>query len=85
MPRTAKLNRILLCVVVFVVVFTVYITSPIMTPYDSRWSIHTSMSIIHEGNTDLNEYSSELREMENNNCPILLVFSSVFFVVAVVT
>jgi cell division protein FtsL len=52
-------NRFLVAII-FLVVFSVYIFSPKITPYDSRWSIHTSMSIIHEGNTDLNEYKQAI-------------------------
>ena len=59
MSYTTKSN-ILLCVTVFIVVFITYISSPIITPYDSRWSIHTSLSIIQQGNTDLNEYKKDI-------------------------
>jgi len=37
-------------------VFIVYAVSPNATPFDSRWSVHTAVSILREGNTDLNEY-----------------------------
>ncbi len=60
----SKRNNIIYCSVVFFTIFLAYITSPIITPYDSRWSVHTSMSIIQEGNTDLDEYKDELIENE---------------------
>ncbi len=52
--------NIVSCAIVFIVVFIAYISSPIITPYDSRWSVHTSLSIIQQGNTDLNEYTEEI-------------------------
>lgn len=47
-------------VALFCGVFSVYLASPIATPADSRWTIHTALSLIHERNADLNEYSGEL-------------------------
>jgi len=41
---------------IFVIVFALYINSSVITSSDSRWSLHTAMSIIKEGNTDLDEY-----------------------------
>jgi len=46
--------------VLFLGVFAVYLASPIATPADSRWTIHTALSLIHERNADLNEYTAEL-------------------------
>ncbi len=37
-------------------VFLMYAVSPNATPFDSRWSVHTAVSILWEGNTNLNEY-----------------------------
>lgn len=31
-----------------------------MMSFDSRWSIHTGLSILHEGNTNLDEYEKEI-------------------------
>jgi len=45
----------------FCVVFLVYVISPIATPFDSRWTIHTALSLIHEHNADLNEYEPQLK------------------------
>ena len=47
-------------ITVFVVVYLVYLSSPIMLSLDSHWSIHTSLSMIYESNTDLNEYMPEI-------------------------
>ncbi len=48
--------------VTFFFVFFVYILSPKITPYDSRWSIHTCISILNEFNTDLDEFKKEIIE-----------------------
>jgi hypothetical protein len=53
-------KNVVLSIIIFIVVFGVYVTSPIITSYDSRWSVHTSLSIIHEGNTDLDEYKKQI-------------------------
>ena len=45
---------------VFLIVFILHFASPIITSFDSRWSIHTAMSIIKEGNTDLDEYKKQI-------------------------
>ncbi|HWE23149.1 MAG TPA: hypothetical protein VG496_04330 [Myxococcales bacterium] len=50
------MNRRLLLAAVFVVVFAVHVLSPVMTSWDSRWTIPTAVSIVHEGNADLDEY-----------------------------
>jgi len=36
--------------------FVVYAVSPVATPFDSRWSVPTDISILDHGDTDLNEY-----------------------------
>jgi len=41
---------------VFLTVLLVHAFSKNETPYDSRWTIHTTLSILREGNTDLSEY-----------------------------
>jgi hypothetical protein len=41
---------------VFLIVLTGHALSPNATPFDSRWTIHTSASILREGNTNLDEY-----------------------------
>ncbi|MBE0657032.1 MAG: hypothetical protein IH602_05035 [Bryobacteraceae bacterium] len=44
----------------FLLVFLVYLVSPNATPFDSRWTVHTALSLIHEHNADLNEYTALL-------------------------
>jgi hypothetical protein len=51
-----RLPELILPILVFLVVFAAYFRSPVLTSFDSRWSIHTAMSIIREGNTNLDEY-----------------------------
>lgn len=41
---------------IFLVSFTVYFSSENSGSSDAKWTIHTAMSIIKEGNTDLDEY-----------------------------
>ena len=42
--------------ILYLFVFAIYLISPCATPFDSRWTIPTALSMIHEHNTDLNEY-----------------------------
>ncbi len=57
-----RTNTSALCFIIFSVVFLVYIASPRATSLDSRWSVHTSLSILKEGNTDLDEYREIIEE-----------------------
>lgn len=42
---------------IFLCVFlTHFVGSKIATPFDSKWTLYTALSIIQEGNTDLDEY-----------------------------
>src|SRR5438477_4077061 len=41
---------------VFLVVLPAHVLSPNATPFDSRWTIPVALSILHEGNTNLDEY-----------------------------
>lgn len=45
----------------FAFTFLVYVASPIATPFDSRWTVYTALSLIREHNADLNEFDSALR------------------------
>lgn len=56
--------RFAVCASIFLVVFVAHLLSPNATPFDSRWSIFTAHSLLHEGNADLNEFSATLREQE---------------------
>jgi hypothetical protein len=46
---------------VSVIVLIVHAASPICTSFDSRWTIHTAASILHDGDTALDEYEPYLR------------------------
>lgn len=54
--RSQTIKQAFLIVTLFAVVFTSYLSSPIITSFDSKWSIHVAMSMIKEGNIDLDEY-----------------------------
>jgi hypothetical protein len=41
---------------IFLVVFVIHFASGLSFASDSKWTIHTALSIIREGNTDLDEY-----------------------------
>lgn len=56
----SKIIRYLVLALLLLLVFTVYLYSPISQVGDSIWAAHTSVSIIKEGNTNLDEYSGEL-------------------------
>jgi hypothetical protein len=49
-------KEILISLLVFLTVYAVYLNSGNAVPLDSMWTIPTSMSILKQGNTDLNEY-----------------------------
>lgn len=52
----AKLREACLIVLISVVVLAVYLNSSSRFSFDSKWSIHTALSLVREGNTDLDEY-----------------------------
>jgi hypothetical protein len=54
--RLRLAQEMLLTLLVFVVVLTGYVTSRNITSFDSVWSMHTTMSLLREGNTNLDEY-----------------------------
>ena len=39
-----------------VVAFVAHVASPIRTSFDSRWAIHTAVSLVYRGDADLDEY-----------------------------
>lgn len=52
-----SLSNFSVMVLIFLFVFSShFFGSDITTSFDSKWSIHTAMSLIREGNTDLDEY-----------------------------
>jgi hypothetical protein len=46
---------------IFVVLLTIYAFSPVRTPFDSRWSLHTAMSMVRGHGGDLTEYMPALK------------------------
>lgn len=50
--------------VVLAAVFLSHAASRNITSYDSVWTIHSSMSLVREGNLDLNEYEDRLAEQD---------------------
>lgn len=50
------LSKLILPSMIFLGVFYFHFQAPVITSFDSRWSIHLSYSIIKEHNLDLNEY-----------------------------
>jgi hypothetical protein len=42
----------------FALLYLVYVVSPLKTRTDSVWSIPTALSVLHEGNLDLEEYGA---------------------------
>ena len=55
------LNHLTISVLVFLVVFVGHFTSGNITSTDSRWTVYTAMSVIKEGDTDLDEYEDMLK------------------------
>lgn len=47
--------------IVFLAVFIVHVESKVITSGDSRWFIPVALSIIHQGNIDLDEYGERIR------------------------
>lgn len=54
-----------LSLMIFLVVFLTHFFSQITPLCDSRWSVYTTMSIMREGNTDLDEYSEIIKKHKN--------------------
>lgn len=49
-------KELLAAAAVFLIVLPAHVLSPNATPFDSRWTVHTALSILDEGNTNLDEY-----------------------------
>jgi MFS family permease len=52
-----------LAALIFGMVLAIYLASGNAAPIDSKWSIYTAMSILREGNTDLDEYRPLIAEV----------------------
>lgn len=48
-----------------VVVLAVHVASPVRTSFDSRWAIHTAVSLVYRGDADLDEYEPLLAAEED--------------------
>jgi hypothetical protein len=57
----------LIVIALFLGVLLVHVSSRNITSTDSIWSIHTAMSVIQEGNTDLDEYQALIAETPNHD------------------
>jgi len=51
----------LICLLIFVVVFAIHAFSPVVTLSDSAWSVALASSILHEFNTNLDEFNADER------------------------
>ena len=47
---------------IFAFLVTIYVASPVQTTYDSRWSLHTAMSLIEGRGGDLSDYLPVLKK-----------------------
>ncbi len=57
---TTHKHRLMIAFIVFLAVFISYFACPIVTSLDSKWTVHVAMSILREGNIDLDEYGELL-------------------------
>ena len=62
LPPNTRLRRLSPPIAIFLLVFVGHALSPITTSFDSRWTIYIAESVIHQGNTDLDEYPQALAE-----------------------
>lgn len=62
-----KTKRTVVVLLIFAVVFAGHALSKVTTVTDSKWSIHTAMSILREGNTDLDQYGQLLQNRQRPN------------------
>ena len=51
-----KFQKFGLPALIFIAVFAAYAASPVITSTDSRWTVPTALSILREGNLDMDEY-----------------------------
>lgn len=63
----ARMKRAVLLITIFAVVFATHFRSPVVTSYDSMFSIPTAMSILAHGDTDLDEYPDLLKQQDYYN------------------
>jgi hypothetical protein len=61
---TSGRGRAALSFAIFAVLLAIYAFSTVRTSYDSRWSLHTAMSLLRGHGGDLSEYMPTLKEHE---------------------
>src|SRR5712671_2129428 len=61
----SRVQRIALSLALFASLFTIYALSAVRTSYDSRWSIHTSLSLAEGKGGDLRDYLPLLEAQKN--------------------
>lgn len=73
-----KSSHSIILILIFWVVFIVYFNSKNIISFDSKWIVHTAMSIIKQGNADLDEYKKIIGDsdyrIENINTHIYTVY-----------
>ena len=60
MVRFTMKHAVALTILTFV--FIVHSFCPVTTSFDSRWTVHLAVSLLHRGDLDLDEYETKLRE-----------------------
>ena len=63
-PRARRWGNRVACAGVFLAVLVVHFASPYQYSYDSRWAVPTAMSILAEGNTDLDEFRNAMDPLD---------------------
>ncbi|MBM3333527.1 hypothetical protein FJY63_02590, partial [Candidatus Sumerlaeota bacterium] len=61
-PGASWRTTLRLCMAIFFVAFVVYMISPVVTSFGTSGSVFVSASLIHEGNTNLDEYPEWLAQ-----------------------
>ncbi|MBN1516992.1 hypothetical protein JXA32_10535 [Candidatus Sumerlaeota bacterium] len=61
MAKTLREPRVFAFLAIFLLTFILHALSRNATPFDSRWSTYVAMSILREGNTNLDEYAPVLQ------------------------
>lgn len=55
-PPTARRSSLWVPLLLFTLVLVIHGLSPVLQSTDSIWSVHVALSVVREGNTDLDEY-----------------------------
>ena len=59
------MRDVVVSAMIFTLIFAVYASSRVITSSDSRWTLHVAMSIIKEGNVDLDEYGEIIEKNQH--------------------